>query len=62
MLGRSAEEGISVDEIDDLQIDLETLLIAVAGRMRKLQNEIEVLSDIGDGKKEKKVWNFNSLL
>ena len=46
---------IAIDEIDDLQMDLETLLIAAAGRMRKLQNEINVLSDVGEGKKDKKV-------
>ena len=52
----SRSEGmIAIDEIDDLQMDLETLLIAAAGRMRKLQNEINVLSDVGEGKKDKKV-------
>ena len=36
-------------------MDLETLLIAAAGRMRKLQSEVNVLNDIGENKKDKKV-------
>jgi len=39
-------------------MDLETLLIAAAGRMRKLQSEVNVLSDVGESKKDKKVDQY----
>ena len=52
---------IAVDEIDDLQMDLETLLIAAVGRLRKLQAEVNILSDVGEGKKDKKVCFYTCL-
>lgn len=44
-----------MEELDDLQIELESLLAAATLRMRQLKSEIKILSDIQDNKKEKKV-------
>lgn len=44
LLKRTAEEGISMDDIDMLQLELETLLSSVVMRHRMLQEEIANLS------------------
>lgn len=55
IISRSKSEGIAVDELDSLQMELEHLLAAASQRMRQIKAEIEVLSDSQDGsKKEKK--------
>ncbi|XP_011159252.1 transcriptional adapter 3-B [Solenopsis invicta] len=43
ILKRTAEEGISMDDLDTLQLELETLLSAVVVRHRTLQDEIASL-------------------
>lgn len=53
ILSRSAEEGISMDELDLLQLELENLLCKVALRTRVFQNEIENI-DVNESKREKK--------
>lgn len=40
MLNRSEEEGVLMDDLDQLQMDLESLLSKVAVRQRLLQTEI----------------------
>nr|XP_002126817.1 transcriptional adapter 3-like [Ciona intestinalis] len=55
VLTRDEDDPIQVEEIDGLQIDLETLLAAATRRMRLLQAEILVLSDMNDNKKDKKI-------
>ncbi|XP_076801430.1 transcriptional adapter 3-A-like isoform X2 [Clavelina lepadiformis] len=55
VLSRQVDDSVSVEEIDVLQMDLETLLAAATSRMRQLQTEIQILSDMGEStKKEKK--------
>lgn len=44
VLGRSKEEGIVMDDLDRLQLELETLLSGVAVRIRDLNNEISTLN------------------
>ena len=53
ILGRPLEDGVSCDELQMLQSDLETLLAAVNRRSRLLESENKVLTDWCD-KKEKK--------
>uniref|UniRef100_H2YJS9 Transcriptional adapter 3-like n=1 Tax=Ciona savignyi TaxID=51511 RepID=H2YJS9_CIOSA len=55
VLNRDEDDPLQVEEIDGLQIDLETLLSAATRRMRLLQAEIQVLSDMNDQKKDKKI-------
>jgi len=54
VLNRNNEDTVTLDEIDNLQLDLETLLVAATRRMRQLQAEVQSLSDGGDGKKDNK--------
>ncbi|XP_071955647.1 transcriptional adapter 3-like [Antedon mediterranea] len=54
VLGRPDEEGIAVEEIDTLQLELETLLAAVSLRMQQLHTETQVLQDWQDKKDGKK--------
>ncbi|XP_012231198.1 transcriptional adapter 3-B [Linepithema humile] len=44
ILKRSAEEGVGMEDLDELQLELETLLSAVVVRHRTLQDEITNLS------------------
>lgn len=44
VLGRTKEEGIVMDDLDRLQLELETLLSGVAVRIRDLNNEISTLN------------------
>lgn len=61
VLSRQVDDSVSVEEIDVLQMDLETLLAAATSRMRQLQTEIQILSDMGEStKKEKKVQCFTN--
>lgn len=56
ILQKSEEDMIGVEELDPLQMELETLLAAVSKRMRQLNNEMQVLID-WQGKKEIKKSN-----
>ncbi|CAK1555662.1 unnamed protein product [Leptosia nina] len=51
---RSADEPIGMDELDALQLELETLLCNTALRIRYFQGEIESI-DTNESKREKKV-------
>ena len=50
VLARSYEDGIGLDEADTLQTELETLLAAVAKRMRQLEVEINTLNNWQENK------------
>lgn len=55
VISRNKEEGIALDELDSLQMELEQLLASASQRMRQMKKEIEQLSDSPDViKKEKK--------
>ncbi|XP_033112773.1 transcriptional adapter 3-A-like isoform X2 [Anneissia japonica] len=54
VLERSEDEGIVPEEIDTLQLELETLLAAVSLRMQQLHTESQVLQDWQDKKDGKK--------
>ncbi|XP_067005455.2 transcriptional adapter 3-B isoform X2 [Anabrus simplex] len=45
VLHRTEEEGVGMDDLDALQLELEALLSAVAVRSRVLQEELQVLSN-----------------
>ncbi|KAL1130964.1 hypothetical protein AAG570_012205 [Ranatra chinensis] len=53
VLGRGKEDGVSMEDLDRLQPELESLLSAVAVRLRTLQAEVTALSTSED-KSEKK--------
>lgn len=45
VLQREESEGIGIEELDTLQLELETLLASVSRRMRQLESETKVLVD-----------------
>lgn len=55
IVNRHKDDGVSIDELDFLQIELEQLLAAASQRMRQLNSEIGTLSDLQENKKDKKV-------
>nr|CAB3266785.1 transcriptional adapter 3-like [Phallusia mammillata] len=54
IINRRGDEMVQMDEMDSLQMDLETLLVAATRRMRQLTSEIQMLSDGQEGKRDKK--------
>lgn len=56
VINRNKEDGIALDELDSLQMELEQLLASASQRMRQMKKEIDLLSDSQDViKKEKKI-------
>eukprot|EP00058_Branchiostoma_floridae_P027090 XP_002612581.1 hypothetical protein BRAFLDRAFT_219592 [Branchiostoma floridae] len=53
VLSRTEEEGIGEEELDTIQLELETLLASVSKRMRQLEGETQVLIDWQDRKDKK---------
>ncbi|XP_035686972.1 transcriptional adapter 3-A-like isoform X2 [Branchiostoma floridae] len=53
ILSRTEEEGIGEEELDTIQLELETLLASVSKRMRQLEGETQVLIDWQDRKDKK---------
>lgn len=53
VLNRTKEEGVGMEDLDKLQLELETLLSAVAVRIRELNNEITTLSTAEERKDKK---------
>jgi len=45
VLSRREEEGVGMEDLDQLQLELESLLSAVAIRLRLLQNEIQATNN-----------------
>ena len=62
VLQREESEGIGIEELDTLQLELETLLAAVSRRMRQLESETKVLVDWQEKKDVKKGGKPVSLL
>ncbi|XP_070533893.1 transcriptional adapter 3-like [Ptychodera flava] len=54
VIQRTEDEGIGIEELDTLQLELETLLAAASRRMRQLEAETQVLIDWQE-KKDKKI-------
>ncbi|XP_061436479.1 transcriptional adapter 3-like isoform X1 [Lethenteron reissneri] len=54
VLSRPAEDGVGPEELDTLQLELETLLAAASRRLRNLETEIQILTDWQDRKGDKK--------
>lgn len=52
-MNRTKEEGVGMEDLDKLQLELETLLSAVAVRIRELNNEITTLSTAEERKDKK---------
>lgn len=55
ILNRHEDEGIMMEELDSLQMELERLLASASSRMRVLKSEIKVIADLNENKKDKKV-------
>lgn len=53
VLNRTKEEGVGMEDLDKLQLELETLLSAVAVRIRELNSEITTLSTAEERKDKK---------
>lgn len=53
VLIRTKEEGVGMEDLDKLQLELETLLSAVAVRIRELNSEITTLSTAEERKDKK---------
>ncbi|XP_072015314.1 transcriptional adapter 3-like [Amphiura filiformis] len=54
VLQREESEGIGIEELDTLQLELETLLAAVSRRMRQLDSETQILAEWQEKKDVKK--------
>ncbi|XP_054276043.1 transcriptional adapter 3 [Macrosteles quadrilineatus] len=54
VLSRSREEGVGMEDLDRLQLELESLLTGVAVRIRDLNNEIATLN-IAEERRDKKI-------
>ncbi|RWS30231.1 transcriptional adapter 3-like protein [Leptotrombidium deliense] len=54
VLNRSEEEGIGLEDLDALQLELETLLVSVVKRQAQLESEMESLANWQDKPKDKK--------
>lgn len=67
VLSRNVDDGINMDDLDQLQIDLETLLSICAVRNRFLRNEIESIDRVEEkrdrkGKSYDKVCQWRHLI
>ncbi|CAL8336206.1 unnamed protein product [Merluccius merluccius] len=54
VLGRSEDDGIGVEELDTLQLELETLLSSANRRLRALEEQRQILTDWQDKKGDKR--------
>ncbi|KAG8278060.1 transcriptional adaptor 3 [Homalodisca vitripennis] len=54
LLSRSKEEGVGMEDLDRIQLELEMLLTGVAVRIRDLNNEISTLN-IAEERRDKKI-------
>lgn len=46
VLGRSEDDGIGIEELDTLQLELETLLSSATRRLRALEEQRQVVGDV----------------
>ncbi|GAA6092651.1 transcriptional adapter 3 [Tachysurus ichikawai] len=54
VLGRSEDDGIGIEELDTLQLELETLLSSASRRLRALEEQRQILTDWQDKKGDKR--------
>ncbi|KAJ7998991.1 hypothetical protein DPEC_G00210750 [Dallia pectoralis] len=54
VLGRSEDDGIGIEELDTLQLELETLLSSANRRLRALDEQRQILTDWQDKKGDKR--------
>ncbi|KAJ8257880.1 hypothetical protein GJAV_G00190730 [Gymnothorax javanicus] len=54
VLGRSDDDGIGIEELDTLQLELETLLSSATRRLRALEEQRQILTDWQDKKGDKR--------
>ncbi|KAJ8265358.1 hypothetical protein COCON_G00144570 [Conger conger] len=54
VLGRSDDDGIGIEELDTLQLELETLLSSASRRLRALEEQRQILTDWQDKKGDKR--------
>nr|XP_006631132.1 PREDICTED: transcriptional adapter 3 [Lepisosteus oculatus]XP_015203603.1 PREDICTED: transcriptional adapter 3 [Lepisosteus oculatus] len=54
VLGRSDDDGIGIEELDTLQLELETLLSPASRRLRALEEQRQILTDWQDKKGDKR--------
>ncbi|XP_017280641.1 transcriptional adapter 3 isoform X2 [Kryptolebias marmoratus] len=55
VLSRSEDDGIGIEELDTLQLELETLLSSASRRLRALEEQRQILTDWQDKKGDKRV-------
>ncbi|XP_048404059.1 transcriptional adapter 3 isoform X1 [Stegostoma tigrinum] len=58
VLSRSEDDGIGIEELDTLQLELETLLSSASRRLRILEAETQILTDWQDKKGDKRLLKF----
>ncbi|XP_066553737.1 transcriptional adapter 3 isoform X2 [Amia ocellicauda] len=54
VLGRAEDDGIGIEELDTLQLELETLLSSASRRLRALEEQRQILTDWQDKKGDKR--------
>lgn len=54
VLARSEDDGIGIEELDTLQLELETLLSSASRRLRLLETETQILTDWQDKKGDRR--------
>lgn len=54
VLARSEDDGIGIEELDTLQLELETLLSSASRRLRVLEAETQILTDWQDKKGDRR--------
>ncbi|XP_070789614.1 transcriptional adapter 3 isoform X3 [Pituophis catenifer annectens] len=54
VLARSEDDGIGIEELDTLQLELETLLSSASRRLRVLETETQILTDWQDKKGDRR--------
>ncbi|XP_040263614.1 transcriptional adapter 3 isoform X3 [Bufo gargarizans] len=55
VLSRSEDDGIGIEELDTLQLELETLLSSASRRLRVLEAETQILTDWQDKKGDRRI-------
>ncbi|KAK7907435.1 hypothetical protein WMY93_016047 [Mugilogobius chulae] len=60
VLGRSEDDGIGIEELDTLQLELETLLSSASRRLRALEEQRQILTDWQDKKGDKRFLKYGS--
>ncbi|XP_075288716.1 transcriptional adapter 3 isoform X3 [Opisthocomus hoazin] len=59
VLARSEDDGIGIEELDTLQLELETLLSSASRRLRVLEAETQILTDWQDKKGDRRLLKLS---